>query len=146
MGSFCAHLLSELRTQPGLVGVTFVGPRVIADLNLRYRGRGYPTDVLSFLYPGETVDGKPYLGEIVLAPAVAAENARRAGTSFEAEVRRLLVHGVLHLAGYDHETDGGEMLRLQSRLLRRRGIAGAPLVRSRRTPGAGPRPGLRRAG
>jgi probable rRNA maturation factor len=62
----------------------------------------------------------PYLGDIVISPEVAACNAERWRTSSEKEVRKLLVHGILHLLGYDHETDAGKMERLQARLLRRK--------------------------
>ena len=74
--------------------------------NREHRGKDYPTDVLSFPY-GWAEEGLPFLGEIVIAPAVARD-----------DFSKLLVHGILHLLGYDHETDHGEMLRLQSQLVR----------------------------
>jgi len=65
----------------------------------------------------------------VIAPEVAWNQARRLKVSPERELRRLLVHGLLHLAGYDHEADKGAMLRLQRRLLRRRALLrGSPLA------------------
>jgi probable rRNA maturation factor len=73
---------------------------------------------LSFLYPGERADGLPFLGEMVIAPAVAAEQAARCKISLAAELQKLLTHGVLHLLGYDHEVDDGEMRRLESRILK----------------------------
>jgi probable rRNA maturation factor len=91
--------------------VVFVGPRVMRALNRGYRGKDYATDVLSFPYEGEIVDGLPFLGEIIIAPAAARD-----------PMRKLLVHGILHLLGYDHEVDGGRMLRLQSRMLRKRSV------------------------
>jgi len=98
-------------------------------LNLKYLGRDYATDVLSFGYQGEAAEGHLMLGEIVIAPEVAWHQARRWRTAPERELRRLLVHGLLHLAGYDHETDNGAMLRLQRRLLRRRALLhGSPLA------------------
>jgi probable rRNA maturation factor len=93
--------------------VVFVGPRTMKLLNVGYRGKEGATDVLSFAYAG------PILGEIVIAPAVASENARRWRTTPEAELRMLLVHGILHLLGYDHETDRGEMMRLQRQIVRK---------------------------
>jgi probable rRNA maturation factor len=90
------------------------------SLNREYRGRDYATDVLSFRYRGEVADGIPFLGEIVIAPEVAWNQSRRWRIPPEREMRRLLVHGLLHLLGYDHETDSGEMMQLQRRLLRRR--------------------------
>ena len=90
------------------------------QLNLKYRGRNYPTDVLSFRYDGENMEGLPFLGEIVISPEAACLQARRYRTPPEREMRKLLVHGMLHLLGYDHEMDQGEMERLQQGLLRRR--------------------------
>lgn len=65
-----------------------------------------------------TPEGNRYLGDIAIAPAVALRNARRAGRSLDNELRVLILHGVLHLLGYDHETDRGEMERLELRLRR----------------------------
>jgi probable rRNA maturation factor len=97
-------------------------------LNARHRGKDYATDVLSFTYPEEQVDGMCFLGEVVIAPGVAARNACEYGVAVEAELRKLLVHGLLHLAGYDHETDSGEMSRLQKRILDRAARERFPLV------------------
>lgn len=66
-----------------------------------------------------TPEAGHYLGDIAIAPAVALRNARRAGRSLDDELRVLILHGVLHLLGYDHETDHGEMGRLELRLRRR---------------------------
>lgn len=66
--------------------------------------------------------GSGYLGDIAIAPAVARRNAIRLGRSFERELRILILHGALHLAGHDHETDRGEMDRLERRLRRRLGL------------------------
>lgn len=63
-----------------------------------------------------------YLGDIAIAPAVARRNARRLGRSLERELRILMLHGALHLLGYDHERDHGEMERLERRLRRRLGL------------------------
>lgn len=87
-------------------------------LNRQYRGHDYATDVLSFSYLDETVAGQPFLGEIVIAPEIARRQARNWRSGPEREIRKLLVHGILHLLGYDHETDNGEMNRLQRRFLR----------------------------
>jgi len=64
-----------------------------------------------------------YLGDIAIAPAVARQNARRFGRTFDDELRILILHGILHLMGYDHETDGGQMERSERRLRRRLGLA-----------------------
>lgn len=100
---------AELEAEPDRlihVGVQFVEEARIADLNLRYRGRKSPTDVLSFPVDASTaVAGPRELGDVVICPD-------RCGDKTEG-----LVHGLLHLLGYDHEADGGEMLATQERLI-----------------------------
>jgi len=101
-------------------------------LNRQYRGRDYATDVLSFSYPDETVEGVPFLGEIVIAPEIAWRHAYRWNSGVEREIRKLLVHGILHLLGFDHEMDGGEMNRIQQRLVRSRAfLRGDPVAAMR---------------
>ena len=92
-------------------GVLFTSDQGIADLNRRFRGRKGPTDVLSF--PG---DGDGHLGDVVISLPVARRQAVAEGHSLERELRLLLLHGVLHCRGYDHETDDGSMDRLELRL------------------------------
>ena len=86
-------------------------------MNRKYRGRNYPTDVLSFAR-GEGTDAAFYLGDIAICPAVAARHSRNLGR----ELKILLLHGMLHLLGYDHEADRGQMRRLELRLRRRLGL------------------------
>jgi probable rRNA maturation factor len=98
--------------QSGEVGVAFVDERRIAELNTEHRGKPSATDVLSFPIDGRALlpEGVPrQLGDLVVCPAVAAAEGTPIAT--------LLVHGVLHLVGYDHETDGGAMLVRQNELL-----------------------------
>ncbi len=121
-------MLSALDVPRCCLTVCFVTADRIRDLNRRHLGRDYPTDVLSFGYADERIDGCPFLGEIVISPQIAAHQARRWRTTCENELRRLLVHGILHLLGYDHETDSGEMIRLQRGLLRRRAVAAASAI------------------
>ncbi len=118
MASFCAEVLCQIDAAPCELSIVFVGPRAMRSLNRTYRGKDYATDVLSFVYEDGNAAGSRLQGDIVIAPAVAFENAHRFGTGAEAEMRKLLVHGILHLLGYDHETDRGEMKRIQSRLMR----------------------------
>jgi probable rRNA maturation factor len=101
---------------------------MMQSLNMRYRGKDYATDVLSFSYDEEIVEGEPFLGEIIIAPEVAANQAAQYGVCPEQEFRKLLVHGVLHLIGYDHETDIGQMNRMQHQLMRRRFFLDPPLL------------------
>ncbi len=128
MVRFCDGVLSALECPRCVLTVCFVSADRIRDLNKRHRGRDYPTDVMSFGYENETIDGCPFLGEIVISPEIAFSQARRWRTTGERELRRLLIHGVLHLMGYDHETDSGEMIRLQQRLLRRRAVTAANVI------------------
>ena len=96
----------------GEVGVAFVDERRIAELNAEHRGKPSATDVLSFPIDGRALlpEGVPrQLGDLVVCPAVASAEGTPIAT--------LLVHGVLHLVGYDHETDGGAMLVRQNELL-----------------------------
>ncbi len=92
-------------------------------LNRDYRGIDRPTDVLSFAYhesgalPG-TLQDAGHLGDLVISVETAARDAAELGLSFERELEHLVIHGTLHLAGYDHETDNGEMSRLERRLRR----------------------------
>lgn len=90
----------------------------MAALNRAYRAEKHPTDVLSFHYGDQRLDERLFLGEIVISPQVAFQNARRWKIAPEKEIRKLILHGILHLLGYDHETDEGEMNRLQARIMR----------------------------
>lgn len=99
--------------------VVYCTPARIQALNRDYRGLDAPTDVLSFPDGEREADGTVYLGEIFIAPAVAEANARDYGAEFGREMAELHVHGLLHLLGHDHETDGGRMLALQRRLMER---------------------------
>jgi probable rRNA maturation factor len=98
--------------------IVFVSDDAIRKLNRRFRGKNYATDVLSFPSEAEAfeVDNQTQLGEIVISVQRAAAQAKRSGLSFSNEVRQLILHGLLHLCGYDHETDRGEMNRLELRL------------------------------
>ena len=101
--------------------VAFVSDRAMRDLNRRWRGKRGTTDVLSFpagqeeFEKGEGVS----LGDVVISVEQAARQAAEHGLDFEEEVRQLILHGLLHLCGYDHERDGGEMNALELRLRRR---------------------------
>ena len=96
-------------------------------LNRTFRGKDVETDVLSF--PSEMED---YAGDIAISADVAARNARRLGHSLAAEIRLLALHGVLHLAGFDHETDGGEMERKEMELRRKLRLPSSLTERARK--------------
>jgi probable rRNA maturation factor len=131
---FLARVQTRLRIAPESLSVALVTNNAIAKWNSSYRGKSKPTDVLSFpavtpdepapaLAPRKKSAASTYLGDIAIAPAVARENARRFGRTFDAEIRILILHGVLHLMGYDHETDNGQMERRERILRRELGIA-----------------------
>jgi probable rRNA maturation factor len=102
------------------VSVFFCGDRRMAGLNRRWRRKNGSTDVLAFP-AGES--GARFLGDIVISVPSATRQARRRGDPPSREMDRLLVHGYLHLLGYDHETDDGEMDALEARVRARLGIA-----------------------
>ena len=100
--------------------IVFVSDRIIRDLNRQFRGKNHATDVLSFPNEAETfeIENQSHLGEVVISVQRAAAQARGNGLSFSNELKQLILHGLLHLCGYDHETDNGEMNRLELRLRR----------------------------
>ena len=114
----------------GQAVIALVCDRKMRDLNHRFRGIDRVTDVLSF--PAEpdgtgprrrgATGGPRWLGDIVIATGRAARQARAAGLTEGDERRRLALHGLLHLLGYDHERDDGRMRRLERRLQRRGGL------------------------
>jgi probable rRNA maturation factor len=138
-------------------GRALVGDAAVRALNRRYRGHDAVTDVLSF--PSHEGRGRPllvphssspravHLGDIVIARGVARRQARAAGHSELTELRILSLHGLLHLLGYDHDRDDGEMARLEERLRRQAGLTSQGLVtraeRAFAMVGSGGRRGLR---
>jgi len=92
----------------GEVDVLIAGNQRLRQLNRRFRHKNNPTDVLSF--------PRPSGGDIAISADIARDNARLYGHSLADELKILVLHGMLHLAGYDHETDNGRMARVESRL------------------------------
>jgi len=88
-----------------VVSVRAVGSARSRSLNLGYRGKDRPTNVLSFDGPGAMPDGSRFLGELVICVPVVAGEARAQGKSVESHWAHMTVHGVLHLLGFDHERD-----------------------------------------
>jgi probable rRNA maturation factor len=118
----------------GRVSILVTGSAELRRLNRRYRRKDKPTDVLSFAADGTRTD-RPRLriaGDIAISAEVAAGNARRLGHSPAAEVKILILHGLLHLAGLDHDhaRDRGRMSRREETLRRRLGLPGSLLQRS----------------
>jgi probable rRNA maturation factor len=120
---FVLRVLEEIGRDGWDVSLLFCDDACIRGLNARYRQRDEPTDILSFPM-GETLaeEGEPrYLsGDIVVSLETWAENARLFGIAPDEELRRLLIHGILHLDGMDHRTNGKTepMLLLQEKILK----------------------------
>jgi probable rRNA maturation factor len=132
--SFLRRAKHELGLQEAALTVCLVSDAEIARMNETFRKRKGPTDVLSFpavarrkpvrllrrsplATPGES------LGDIAISPATARRYAKKNGRKLSSELRVLILHGVLHLLGYDHETDRGEMDRVERKLRKRLGLA-----------------------
>ena len=122
--AFVAKALKVVPAKGAGVTVAFVSDRAMRELNRRWRGRRGTTDVLSF--PSEQDEFEKTeglsLGDVVVSAEQAARQAGEHGLDFEGEVAQLILHGLLHLCGYDHERDGGEMNALELNLRRRLGI------------------------
>ena len=114
----------------GDVSIAVVSDRRMRALNRQFRGRDVATDVLSFpatQMPG----GSSFLGDIVIASGVANRQARDAGHPVGTELKVLALHGLLHLMGYDHDTDEGKMARTEARLRKQAGLREGLIERSR---------------
>lgn len=121
---FIASALLELGAGDWELSVLFCDDPFIRELNRRYRGLEEPTDVLSFSQEPDLAHRAPaqgpVAGDVVISLDTLGRNARREGQSLETELKRLLIHGMLHLQGLDHpEGEDSEMLRVQERLLER---------------------------
>lgn len=131
LGKFLVRARRALHLPSESVSICLVSNSEMARWNRAYRGKRGTTDVLSFrVDDAETKralfaangNSTRYLGDIAIAPAVARRNALRYGRSFSREMRVLILHGMLHLMGYDHDTDTGQMERRERRLHRALGL------------------------
>ena len=132
--SFCERVQRELGFPEESVTVCFVSDPAIARMNRKFRDKRGPTDVLSFPAHRSRARGarsllrtRPtrtdhYVGDIVISPETARRYARRRSHGLASELRVLILHGMIHLAGFDHENDSGEMMQLERRLRRRLGL------------------------
>lgn len=114
------------RRARGEVTVALISDRRMRALNRVYRGKDYATDVLSF-----PVDDDSFLGDIAIATGVARRQAAAAGHPLGTELRVLALHGLLHLLGYDHERDNGQMRRAEARLRKAAGLSEGLIERAR---------------
>jgi len=124
----CTHWEKFARKAMQVVGkeregitIAFVSNRRMRELNKRFRHLDKTTDVLSFPTEQDEFSDStnPMLGELAISIEQAAEQALENGLKFEQEIAQLILHGLLHLCGYDHETDNGEMNRLELQLRRK---------------------------
>jgi rRNA maturation RNase YbeY len=132
-------LRSALRLGRRDFNVCFVSDKEICEFNKIYRKKPYPTDVLSFPWRGNGKRTKAggnefenFLGDVIISARTARRNAREEGHSLREEIRWLMLHGVLHLLGYDHATDSGEMAALELALRDRLTSQANPKRRRRR--------------
>ena len=115
--NFALRALDAIGKSESSATIAFVSDKRIRELNRQFRGVDKATDVLSF--PAEE---KLNLGDIAVSVDTAAVQAKENGLRFDGEIAQLILHGLLHLCGYDHETDTGEMNRLELRLRRKLNI------------------------
>jgi probable rRNA maturation factor len=135
---FLREILRELKLENVDVAIAFVSDAEIAVWNETFRRKKGPTDVLSFpalakwrseklrCVPGREKRvgrAEKFLGDIAISPETARRYAKENGRTLQQELRILMLHGVLHLMGYDHESDNGQMNRIEQKLRRRLGIA-----------------------
>jgi probable rRNA maturation factor len=132
--SFLRRVKNELGLEEAGLTVRLVSDAEISRMNETFRKKKGPTDVLSFpmvarrrpvrLRRGSrTVKDGEYLGDIAISPATAKRYAKKNGRKLSNELQVLILHGVLHLLGYDHETDRGKMDRIEQKLRKRLGLA-----------------------
>jgi probable rRNA maturation factor len=141
LAQFLARVQRELGITEADVTICLVSDAEIARMNQVFRKKRGPTDVLSFpaIERGKTASlprkrisrtshttqiprNRYFLGDVAISPSTARRNAKKLGRRLPSELQILILHGVLHLLGYDHETDRGEMDRVEERLRRKLGL------------------------
>jgi probable rRNA maturation factor len=115
--TFAGKALQAIGNAESSATIAFVSDKNIRKLNQQFRNVDKATDVLSFPAKEET-----NLGDIAISVETAAAQAKENGLTFDTEIAQLILHGLLHLSGYDHETDNGEMNKLELRLRKKLGI------------------------
>lgn len=137
LARFAARAADALQLR-GELSIRITSSREMKALNLRFRKKNKATDVLAF--PAGTPEAA---GDIAISEEIAAANAAGLGHSLETELKILILHGLLHLAGYDHESDAGEMYAQEAELRRQFKLPLGLIERSHAVPHAA-RPGRRR--
>ena len=112
------------RSARGMVAIAILPDTRVKALNRKYRRKNQATDVLSFPGAGR------HLGDIAISRGMAQKQAKLLGHSLATELRVLALHGLLHLLGYDHESDNGRMARVEARLRRKAGLPLGLIARS----------------
>ncbi len=120
------EVLDRIGREDATLTISFIRDPEMRRLNQNYRQIDKPTDVLSFAYHESpdsffpdsffNDDDNAHLGDVVISVETAERYAGELGLTFDLEIQHLIIHGTLHLAGYDHETDNGEMNRLERKL------------------------------
>lgn len=110
------ELLDWLNAEPSRITLAFIDDDQMRELNQQYRNKNVTTDVLSFPINDQGKDGRLYLGDVVISTERARQQALELKHNFLTEVFQLFAHGLLHLCGYDHEADDGEMNELELRI------------------------------
>lgn len=117
IGDLVLQLRNRLAPKSQGISISYVDDRAMRKLNREHRGINQSTDVLSF--PAEPEKGAwQHLGDLVISLPMAEKMAKKLGVSRRREIETLIIHGFLHLCGYDHEKEGNEMLDLQQKLER----------------------------
>jgi probable rRNA maturation factor len=117
--AFAAKAIEAIGKHGSSATIAFVSDRKIRKLNHQFRNIDKATDVLSF---PAGVEAETNLGDIAISVETAAAQAKDNGLTFDNEIAQLILHGLLHLSGYDHESDNGEMNRLEMRFRKKLGI------------------------
>lgn len=112
---FAEKILKNYGKEKEDVTVLLCGNRLIKKLNMEYLSKNRPTDVISFPI-NEILEDRRYLGDIAISVPYALKSAKKRGEILENELKKLLIHGILHLLGWDHEKDSGEMRKEERKL------------------------------
>jgi probable rRNA maturation factor len=122
--AFVAKVMKVLPVTTDSATVAFVSDRAMGELNRLWRHQRGTTDVLSFPSGQDEFDKleDPSLGDVVISVEQAARQAKANGLTLDEEIAQLILHGLIHLCGYDHSTDEGEMDRLELRLRKKLGV------------------------
>jgi len=133
LADFSERVRKELGFPKESVTICMVSDAAMARMNRLFRDKTGPTDVLSFpakrrnryknWSDGFKANARDYVGDIAISPETARRYARLHSRRLASELQVLILHGMIHLAGYDHETDNGEMTRFERRLRRRLGLS-----------------------